>query len=380
MAPGGGGGQQPDNSLGPLWIMLAICIVGGLIWYFLHAYIMEVFLRLKVFEMAVIGLFTSKLDSARAYASTVSPESVTFVQAQYVATSVGDYIRIPCAIVMVLLAFVIYKSASATAYRRSYNMKELAKAQEEIWPQIKPVAPLNLIKTDIRKGPWAMSLTPMDFCKQKQLIIEEEVMPLEDELLRRKRVIAKLNKGKANALFTLQLGRLWRSCEALPPYLQALFGAFAAKANGDRDTAYAVLAALSNAYQTEKNTLDCSTVYPGGPLALCQKYLTVKSVKLVTDSHAYELTVMASMLELARYDGVLSSSDFLWLKPIDRKAWFVLNGIGRRTPVCEAAGVFAHWLAEKELGKKSILPMVESATVALEFALQEIMYHREEAA
>lgn len=374
MAPGGGGGQQPDNSLGPLWIMLAICIVGGLIWYFLHAYIMLAFLKLKVIEMTIIGLFTSKLDAVSAYASTVSPGSVTFVQAQYVASSVGKYIAIPCVILMILLACVIYKSSSATGYRRSYSMKELAKAQEDIWPQIKPVAPLNLIKTDIRKGPWAMSLTPMEFCKQKKLIIEEEIMPLEDELLRRKRVIAKLDKGKANALFTLQLGRQWRGCEALPPHLQALFGVFAAKANGDRDTAYAVLAALSNAYNTEKNTITCEN-----PLLLCHKYQNVKAVKLVTTSHAYELTVMASMLELARYDGVLSSSDFLWLKPYDRKAWFVLNGIGRRTPVCEAAGIFAHWLAEKELGRKSVLPMVESATVALDLALQEITYHREDA-
>ncbi|MES2204251.1 MAG: type IVB secretion system coupling complex protein DotM/IcmP [Pseudomonadota bacterium] len=379
MAPGGGG-QQPDNSLGPLWIMLAICIVGGLIWYFLHAYIMLVFLKLKVIEMTIIGVFTSQLNGVKAYASTVSPANVTFVQAQYIATSVGKYIGIPCAILMVLLAAVIYKSASATAYRRSYNMKELAKAQEEIWPQIKPVAPLNLIKTDIRKGLWSMSLTPMEFCMQKKLIIEEEVMPLEDELLRRKRIVAKLNKGKANALFTLQLGRQWRGCENLPPHLQALFGVFAAKANGDREAAYAVLAALSNAYNTEKNTLDCSNVCEGGPLSLCKKYMNVKAVKLVTTSHAYELTVMASMLELARYDGVLSSSDFLWLKPIDRKAWFLLNGIGRRTPVCEAAGIFAHWLAEKELGKKSILPMTESATLALELALQEITYHREDAA
>lgn len=378
MAPGGGGGQQPDNSLGPLWIMLAICIVGGLVWYFLHAYLMLVFLKVKVMEMSVIGLFTSKLDLVSQYASTVSPGAVTFVQAQYVASSVGKYIAIPCIVLMVLLAMVIYKSASATGYRRSYNMKDLAKAQEEIWPQIKPVAPLDLIKTDIRKGLWAMSLTPMDFCKQKKLIIEEEIMPLEDELLRRKRTIAKLDKGKANALFTLQLGRLWRGCEALPPYLQALFGVFAAKANGDRDLAYATLAALSNSYNTEKNTINCADIYTGGPLALCHKYMKVKSVQLVTTSHAYELTVMASMLELARYDGVLSSSDFLWLKPIDRKAWFVLNGIGRRTPVCEAAGIFAHWLAEKELGRKSILPMIESATVALESALTEIAYHRDE--
>lgn len=373
MAPGAGGGQQPDNSLGPLWIMLALCVAGGLIWYFLHAYLMLVFLKIKVLEMSIIGLFTQKLDLVNRYASTVDPGSVTFVQAQYVASNVGKYIAVPCVLIMLLLAFVIYKSSSATAYRRVYDMKDLAKAQQDVWPQIKPVLSLNLIKTDIRKGPWAMSLTPMDFAKQKKLIIEEEMMPSEDELLRNRRIIAKLDKGKATALFTLQLGRLWQGCEALPPYLQALFAVFAAKANGDRDIAYAVLAELSNNFDPVKNTTHCEN-----PLALCKKYLNKKGVKLVLASHAYELTVMSSMLELARYDGVLSSSDFLWLKPVDRKAWFVLNGVGRRTPVCEAAGVFAHWLAEKELGRKSVLPMVESATLALELALAEIAYHRDE--
>jgi intracellular multiplication protein IcmP len=374
MAPGGGGGgQQPDNSLGPLWIMLSICIVGGVVWYFLHAYIMLVFLKFKVIEISVIGLFTSKLDLVNSYASTVAPGTVTFVQAQYIASSVGQYIFIPCVVLMLILAVIIYKSASATGYRRSYNMKDLAMVQQATWPQIKPVTTLDLINVDIRKGPWAMSLTPMDFAKQKKLIIEEEIMPLEDELLRRKRIVAKLDKGRATALFTLQLGRLWRSCEALPPYLQALFGVFAAKANGDRGAAYALLAELSNNFDPVKNTTHCEN-----PLALCRKYLGKKGVKLVIESHAYELTVMASMLELARYDGVLSSSDFLWLKPVDRKAWFVLNCIGRRTPMCESAGVFAHWLAEKELGRKSILPIVESATIALDLALTEITYHRDE--
>ncbi len=34
------------------------------------------------------------------------------------------------------------------------------------WPQITPVLDLDLIKTDIDKGPWAMAMTPMQFCKR----------------------------------------------------------------------------------------------------------------------------------------------------------------------------------------------------------------------
>lgn len=84
------------------------------------------------------------------------------------------------------------------------------------------------------------------------------------------------------------------------------------------------------------------------------------------------------MLHGARADGVQASSDFLWLKPIDRRMWYVLNTVGRQTPFVEAAGVFAHWRAEKEMGKRIVVPMVEEATNALELALKEIVYKPDE--
>jgi intracellular multiplication protein IcmP len=95
-------------------------------------------------------------------------------------------------------------------------------------------------------------------------------------------------------------------------------------------------------------------------------------------SHAYVLTVMAAMLVGARDDGVQSSADFLWLKPVDRKLWYMLNTVGRQTPFAEVAGVYAHWLAEKEAGKRMLVPMVEEATKALEIALKEVVYRRDE--
>jgi len=87
---------------------------------------------------------------------------------------------------------------------------------------------------------------------------------------------------------------------------------------------------------------------------------------------------MASMLEEARADGVVASSDFLWLKPMDRKLWYTLNCVGRQTPFAEVAGIFAHWLAEKEVNRKLFVPTVEKATNALELALKDVVYHPDE--
>src|SRR5207237_4772929 len=111
---------------------------------------------------------------------------------------------------------------------------------------------------------------------------------------------------------------------------------------------------------------------------LLKKHEHSKQVQTIVRSHAYISTVMASLLLAARDDGVQASSDFLWLKPMDRRLWYTLNTVGRQTPFAEIAGIFAHWIAEKEAGIKLQVPMVEEATNAMEVALKEVIYSPDE--
>lgn len=372
-AAGGGGQQQPDNSLGPLWIMVSLCMALALIWFLFHTAIMWAFISAKLLEISVISLFTDKLDATQAYLQALQPADVTWRQAHLIAIKVGPYIGIPFGLLLLPIAYIIFKGNSAKTYRNTYTMMDLVELEKDLWPQIKPPLGLHLEQQDLEKGPWAMSLTPMNFAKRKRLIIEEEAPLIEGELRRGKKIVARLNKGKANALFSLQLGSIWQSYEKLPVYQQALFGAFAARANGDREACDNLLKQIANSFDNKKNTANFS-----GGVELCAKYFKTKSVQKVVSVHAYVLTVMASMLSLARCDGVFATADFLWLKPMDRRCWFMLNAVGRHTPVAEAAGPFAHWIAEKELGRRVILPMVDTATTALESALTEIIYHSDE--
>lgn len=209
-----------------------------------------------------------------------------------------------------------------------------------------------------------MALTPMQFCKKHKLLKEktgDDGRPAVD-------VIA----GKASQVFVTQLGPFWTHVTALPPYARALFAAFAACGNHDRDPAFEVLNKIS--HSAESGKLDFT-----GADALLSKHVNSKLVAKVTQRHAYVLSVFASMFELARTDGVFASSEFLWLKPLDRKLWYMLNTVGRQTPVPEAAGPFAHWQAEKRWGGPMRTPMIESAVKGLEIALSEILYEPEEA-
>ena len=80
------------------------------------------------------------------------------------------------------------------------------------------------------------------------------------------------------------------------------------------------------------------------------------------------------MLKIARSDGVLATAEFLWVKPVDRELWYMLNSVGRQTAVVEVSGCFAHWLAEVKLGAAIKTPMVKQAVDALQEALENVLF------
>lgn len=370
-APQQGGGQS-DNSMEILWAVAAIFVVTGLVWIFFKEYIVISYLKVKLFEIGIVSHFTDKLDGLRTLILSVkNPSLYTFDDISKIGSLVGNYIRIPLVIIIFILAVLVYLGNSTRIYKRLYSMRELVQLEKVNWPQIMPVADLDLINTDIDKGPWAMALTPMQFCKRNQLLEERRGQPKEG-MTRKEwdRLEVSLKRGMANKLFVVQLGPLWQGVDKLPMHTKALFAAFAARINADGKTTENLLAQLSRSSITK---LDFT-----GVDELCKKYESTKLVQEVINSHAYVLTVMSQMLESAREDGVQASADFLWLKPVDRRLWYMLNTVGRQTPFVEAAGPYAHWIAEKEIGKKLIMPMIEEATNALDIALKSVIYNPEE--
>jgi intracellular multiplication protein IcmP len=263
-------------------------------------------------------------------------------------------------------------------------MDSLVEAEKVSWLQITPVAPLNLIETDIDKGPWAMSLSPMQFAKQHRLMKLERVLPSVSTATTAtggSYLVAHLQREAARRTFVVQLGSYWEGTQALPSHTQALLAVFAARAARDREASNQLLLQIAASAVGNKAedgpAAFISRLNFSGTDTLLKKYLTHKTVAQVTKRHAYVLGVLASMLQLARQDGVLAAADFLWLKPADRPLWFMLNAVGRQTAFPEVAGPFAHWIAERSIGHKLVVPMVDTAVSALEIALKEVRLSEE---
>jgi intracellular multiplication protein IcmP len=181
----------------------------------------------------------------------------------------------------------------------------------------------------------------------------------------------KIIESAAHAEFVKQMGPPFEDLNKMPIHAKALFAIFAARANND--AAGANKLTMEIAASSAGGKMDFS-----GALPLMRKHYNTKAIAKIIGTHAYLYTMLASVLELARTTGVLPPADFLWLKPLDRRMWFMLNSTGRRTPFVEVAGPFGHWIAEKALQRKITQPMVDQAIKGLDEAVKMIIYTRDD--
>jgi len=288
--------------------------------------------------------------------------AVEFSDLMNLSTVVGNYIRYPLVFLILGGAALLYFAGPARRFRHTFSTNMLRNFEKEIWPQVTPVVGLDLVNKALDDPPWAFALSPMRFCKKYDLLDIEE---------KKGGYNATLRRGAAYRILSLQLGPKWSGVESLPIHIKALFTIFAARIANDKKNAEA-LSDMISASAIGPN-LDFS-----GVDVLLRKHAGSKKVARVIALHGYVTTVLASMLVGAREIGVMASSEFIWLKPIDRRMWYMLNSVGRPTAVSEICGAFSHWLAEKRLGLPLMVPMIDQAVRGLEIALSEMIYKPEE--
>jgi intracellular multiplication protein IcmP len=372
-------GSGGDNSLDFLWLI--VLIVGSIvaIWFFGKEYIASFLYAVRYYEIIFLhkvmdvwgllvgwaGIPSADLTSLNYWIAVVERNlgPAEFSVMKEISQDVGVYYRFGMAGILGVLAAAVYAGSAATRFNVTQSMKTLLKGEQELWHAVSPVIDLDLVSQDIDEGPWRMVAPPMPYVKKHDLAIETT---------KDRKPVLEVVSGKARCKFIMQLGKLWVSAHDLPPHLQALFVIFGARAIGKSDDANKLLEQISRSAK-KGGALDFS----GSKLAL-MKLRSSELIAKVVYRHAYVSTVMAAMLELGRCDGVLASSEFIWLKPLDRQMWYVLNDMGRQTPSVESAGVFAHLAAERKFGRPLRVPMIEEAVVGLGEALSEILYEPEE--
>jgi len=356
-------------------MVIALILMG---WYYHHEKIVGFFFTLRSYEVVLFYyLFDPIYDLLTeldfqvpnpSYFLTMSQSlvrqdfaAITISQFQEAMAASGRVYVYPGGFFAMICTIYLLFFKSKSRLQATYTMRTLSDLESKNWPLITPVLDKNLVKDDIEEGPWRMADSPIKFAERHAMV---------KSVYEGGNHVAKLDRAKAEVVLAMQMGPLWNGLEPLPGYIRALFAIFAAKAENDAKGARALLNQIASSSQTGKLNF-------GGTQELLIKHVRSPKVGRAVGPHAYLLTVMASMLELARTDGVLATSEFLWLKPLDRRLWYMLNCVGRQTPFTEISGPFGHWVVEKRLRRPLKVPMVGEAVNALDVALSEIIYNPE---
>ena len=357
--------QSGDNSMGSVWVTVLLVGVLYLLWFMGHQHIVAFIFHLNIWQAELIHFFIGSKPLANEIylMKTLDPATVNWSQLVLLTGLVGSYMRYPVVVVLAISAIYLYKSDVTLKFRRAHDMKTLRAQEQYNWPAIMPVVKHDLVNEDINKGPWAMALTPMEFARKYQLLKKDDA--LLDNPVPGQEMTAGVRRGDAKRVFTLQLGPYWSGFDHCPPQARALAAVFMARMNRDRGSASKILESLDKSCSEGKPDFSVAT-------SVLRKYQDAENVQEILGKHAYLLTVMASLLQHSRDDGVVPSAEFLWLKTIDRRLWYMLNCVGRQTPFAEVGGPFAHWRAEDAMKRRSLVPMIDEAIKALEIAIKEI--------
>ena len=168
-----------------------------------------------------------------------------------------------------------------------------------------------------------------------------------------------------------QFGAAWRGFEQLSSLHRSLAALFALFHDFRSEEGHALLSRL--AVLADRNVMKPLTMNEAiaADCGLESEISTIlesnagKRLLAVANRHAWLRTAFIGMLYAARKDrGVVACASFIWLKREDRALWYALNSLGNAAAVVEAAGVFAHYRAERQIRRPLHRPAVFQASRA----------------
>ncbi len=373
------------------------------------------FAKVQLWVFAMLGF--DNAQSAYQTLSEANPGEYTFEIVKRIYGYVGYYTRWVFGAVIGFMALRMYLVGIGTGYSRRLTMEKVIEENVIAYPSLAPVAGRKILDEDPNKGPWRVPAQPLQFVVPKKLLINtvtnkpvrhEEVMdenhfPVKYSIyLEAGAPPLKLDKDKTTMVFEKQLGEKFKKpifdetnqlnleiIKELPEHYQGLIAIFLAYGNGasGREDAEAMIDKMALSFREEGRRITIDRVLykktytqdyemdVSGAIELIEKYSKTRDLYHGTKYHTtYINTWMCSLYIYARKKGVLPTSLIIWLRPTDRKLWYVLNQVGGDTPWVEGAAVWAHMSAEQQYRRTLNTPMITGAVDGLEEALQELCW------
>ena len=267
-------------------------------------------------------------------------------------------------------AFFYIKILLSYKSKRKYNEVHTADTildqEKNIWHTIEPM--LNVhpeLEKDLESGPWAMAKRAEHYGPDNNMITKSSSG-------------FTLNFNQSETVFSKQCGSKFKGIDGFNEHERWLYSMFLTKANRDGKTAQLMLDLLNDAHTSRDvpSGIKKQTLIKLNKLSndMINKFADSEIENTAFKEHYYTVCVLSRMLDEARKDGVLATSNFVWLRPLDRHLWYMLSNTGRggikkesgSASFVEVAGPTCHMLSERILKRKISIPDVRQAIIAFD--------------
>ena len=338
-------------------IIIVIMALLFAIWYFVGNEIKYLYLYYKIITIKLISIVysTDEINKLISFIEKTPIQEITLKDLGQIGNYVNSFFTIPLVAFISYRTYNIYNNLKIHKFSHKHSMKSLAIQEVKNWKYIAPVINRDLVKEPLYKGRFAMAKKP------SQYAIENNLLSVPNNL-------KTLDKDKAIICFQKQLGKPISSYEQMKPQEKAIFLILVAVLVEDNKSAMDCINNLAE----QSSKLNRKTMPSFQSTKQFEKYLSSEKVKQIINSHSFAYTMIIDLYIQVKKLGVLPSSYFVWLKPRDRKLWYVLNCVGRKVSFVEVAGIFSHYKTEEKLNQALIEPYVKPAVDGLEIALAEV--------
>ena len=188
----------------------------------------------------------------------------------------------------------------------------------------------------------------------------------------------KLDRARCRQLLIADLDKPIQSLDQLQPHERVFFVLCGTRLFLQRRDAVQTQSLLDQLnFSCHKHTWNGKRGYPNLAITdpLFAQYRTLPEAQAWLAKHPYPRTLLHAMHKAACAFGKLPSSQFLWLKGMDRKLWYALNTTGRKAPFLESAAVFTQTLWETfaaDIGYQLTEPYIDDAIKGIEVYLVKI--------
>lgn len=380
--------NQQEDSGNTFFIMVCLMIAVLFVlpaWYGARAgSINGSLLELAKTQLLAFLPFSDKALQAWERITQIDPAALSWDQIMTVLGYSGKWIRWPYAVVLAALGVsAIFMGRTAGLIRR-LNMDSLLRHNAESFACLRPVVGRGkhlLSPESYDSGHWRIARSPVQFALEHGLLLDTDGNPFtEDQALRRGLAHADLpaygqahlDTEKAAVVLREQLGVAFSCVAGLPAGRKALACAFLAYAEGQKKDCLKILDTVSTSYR-EVESPTCPVLEKSHFHRLLdrtwQRHKSLLVEPLLIRHAAFELPWFMALLTLARRKGVLASSQFIWLRPLDRPLWYALNQCGGRAAWVEGFAAWAHYAAEERAGKTLFEPHLDHAVIRLRDSL-----------